>query len=260
MQKTFCSSELTPSQTRAFLDLIKTCQSYEPVRLGFPDDAELFLFPCEQTTVISCLIVCKVQNDLWECYVFTHPNRRKKGLCRDLIGKLCELAPADTELVFLLDHQSPDALTAFSFLEMDLWRTEYQMERRISQKEALTALPFPPAADAFSLSCKKIREDGEEGWEFIVFSCADTPSAPANPVGHCRVLKHGHARFYLYHVEISPDFRRQGLGTWLMETVMQSLPENTGLYLHVSADNTPAVKLYKKTGFHITETLSYYLY
>ena len=184
MQKTFCSSELTPSQTRAFLDLIKTCQSYEPVRLGFPDDAELFLFTCEQTTVISCLIVCKVQNDLWECYVFTHPNRRKKGLCRDLIGKLCELAPADTELVFLLDHQSPDALTAFSFLEMDLWRTEYQMERRISQKEALTALPFPPAADAFSLSCKKIREDSEEGWEFIVFSCADTPSAPANPVGH----------------------------------------------------------------------------
>lgn len=260
MQKTFCSSELTPSQTRAFLDLIKTCQSYEPVRLGFPDDAELFLFTCEQTTVISCLIVCKVQNDLWECYVFTHPNQRKKGLCRDLIGKLCELAPADTELVFLLDHQSPDALTAFSFLEMDLWRTEYQMERRISQKEALTALPFPPAADAFSLSCKKIREDSEEGWEFIVFSCADTPSAPANPVGHCRVLKHGHARFYLYHVEISPDFRRQGLGTWLMETVMQSLPENTGLYLHVSADNTPAVKLYKKTGFHITETLSYYLY
>ena len=141
MQKTFCSSELTPSQTRAFLDLIKTCQSYEPVRLGFPDDAELFLFTCEQTTVISCLIVCKVQNDLWECYVFTHPNRRKKGLCRDLIGKLCELAPADTELVFLLDHQSPDALTAFSFLEMDLWRTEYQMVKTVKKDGSSSFFP-----------------------------------------------------------------------------------------------------------------------
>lgn len=260
MQKTFCQSELTPAQTRSFLDLIKTCQSDEPVRLGFPDDADLFLFTCEQTTVISCLIVCKVQDDLWECYVFTHPNRRKKGLCQNLIDNLCELAPADTELVFLLDHQSPDALAAFSFLEMDLWRTEYQMERRISKKDSLAALPFSPDADAFSLSCKKIREDGEEGWEFMVFSRKDEPSAPANPVGNCRVLTHGHAGFYLYHVEISPDFRRRGLGTRLMEAVMQTLPENAGLYLHVSADNTPAVKLYKKTGFHITETLSYYLY
>lgn len=257
MQKTFCQPELTPAQTSSFRDLIKACQNDEPVRLGFPDDADLFLFTCEQTMLVSCLIVCKVQNDLWECYVFTHPNRRKKGLCHYLIDKLCELAPADTELVFLLDHQSPDALAAFSFLDMDFWRTEYQMERRISKEEALT---FSPASAAFSLSCKKICEDGEEGWEFMVFACTDTPSAPANLVGNCRVLTHGNARFYLYHVEISPDFRRRGLGTWLMEAVMQTLPENTGLYLHVSADNTPAVKLYKKTGFHITETLSYYLY
>ncbi|WP_243134402.1 GNAT family N-acetyltransferase [Enterocloster asparagiformis] len=32
------------------------------------------------------------------------------------------------------------------------------------------------------------------------------------------------------------------------------------LTLQVSGDNLPALRLYKKTGFHITETLSYYLY
>ena len=34
----------------------------------------------------------------------------------------------------------------------------------------------------------------------------------------------------------------------------------SAITLQVSGDNTPAVNLYKKTGFHITETLSYYLY
>ena len=30
--------------------------------------------------------------------------------------------------------------------------------------------------------------------------------------------------------------------------------------LQVSSQNVPALELYKKTGFRITETLSYYLY
>ena len=45
-------------------------------------------------------------------------------------------------------------------------------------------------------------------------------------------------------------------------TVLHSLRNRnaSSLFLHVSGENPAAVNLYKKTGFRITETLSYYLY
>lgn len=249
MKKTYCQTRLTPTQVRAFHDLINTCQACEPLRLGFPDDADNFLFTCEGTMILSCLIVCQVQEDVWECYVFTHPDWRRKGLCRDLIGELCKQTPADTELVFLLDHQSPDALAAFSSLEMEHWRTEYQMEQNID------AASFPPPS--FILTQEEIVEeyDGKKGWLFSALS-----ASPPILLGSCRVLAHRPAEFYLYHVEMVEKYRNQGWGTKLIQAVLQTLPQPSRLFLHVSSDNPAAVNLYKKTGFHITETLSYYLY
>ena len=52
------------------------------------------------------------------------------------------------------------------------------------------------------------------------------------------------------------------LGFLLMSRLIYCLQKTQirRLLLHVSGSNVPAVALYKKTGFGITETLSYYMY
>ena len=53
----------------------------------------------------------------------------------------------------------------------------------------------------------------------------------------------------------------RGYGKAFFFQVLKSLQENTStVTLQVSGNNTVALNLYKKTGFRITETLSYYLY
>ncbi len=66
----------------------------------------------------------------------------------------------------------------------------------------------------------------------------------------------------IHHVEILPDLRGRGLGFLLMSRLIYCLQKTQirRLLLHVSGSNVPAVALYKKTGFGITETLSYYMY
>ena len=66
----------------------------------------------------------------------------------------------------------------------------------------------------------------------------------------------------LFEVEIAEPFRGHGLGQAMIRQLQDLTPAIgiSTLTLQVSGDNLPALRLYKKTGFHITETLSYYLY
>ena len=61
---------------------------------------------------------------------------------------------------------------------------------------------------------------------------------------------------------VRPALRRRGIGSRALSHVLAFLArEGVRLvFLHVSGNNLPAVSLYKKAGFRIAETLSYYLY
>ena len=67
---------------------------------------------------------------------------------------------------------------------------------------------------------------------------------------------------YLYSLYTLPRLRRQGLAyTFFLSLIpILSAAGFEKLRLQVSGSNEPAMKLYKKTGFHITETLSFYVY
>ncbi|MFR5411581.1 MAG: GNAT family N-acetyltransferase [Enterocloster bolteae] len=67
---------------------------------------------------------------------------------------------------------------------------------------------------------------------------------------------------YLYSLETAPALRRRGLASCFLMQLIRCL-EREGIRricLQVSGSNEPALHLYRKTGFRITETLSYYLY
>lgn len=63
--------------------------------------------------------------------------------------------------------------------------------------------------------------------------------------------------FYIAHLAVHPDFRRQGLGNYLIEQA-SILARGMNLYklsLIADLDNEPAQKLYLRSGFEITQTV-----
>ena len=235
-------------------------------------------------TPAACLILCPAGPDLWECYAFTRPDCRGQGLFTRLYGKALQLAQKEgeisgqePELVFLSDGQSPQGQAALEAMGLELWYSEHQMEACIKDLDltgSSTGTTRP-----LRLIRRRFFDQGMESWLYLAFlsPAAGKPARaaqaaapvqasgqkpPANRprcTGTCRLLPYGGGRFYLYHLEIIPDYRGYGLGRSLLHAVLASLPEDTQVILQVSSENTAALSLYKKTGFRITKTLSYYI-
>lgn len=122
----------------------------------------------------------------------------------------------------------------------------------------------------------------------LTFYLADGKAPAAGPAGNCRLIFCGDGVCFC-GFEIAEPLRGRGLGKaalLLTLSLLESrkgadgaqrngdsgrdsgfcgllplcLPQAGRMFLHVSGDNQAAVSLYKKTGFRISETLSYYLY
>ncbi len=261
------ASSLPHTLKKSLSLLVADCQRAEPITLSLPEDADDFLIQFDESAASSLLspapvplafiAVCKVSPNLWECYGFTHPSRRRQGLFSTLLGELCSLAQQaeesskeEIQLAFLSDQKSSNGLAAGNALEMEYWYSEYWMELSLNQwNGSMAALKRE-----FSLEKAWIQEESIAYWDFQAYS------AERAQIGTLRLLPYDHSRFYLYHVEVFPAFRKKGWGYALLQAVLRQLPPDGILFLQVSSDNPPALALYKKTGFRITETLSYYLY
>jgi len=67
---------------------------------------------------------------------------------------------------------------------------------------------------------------------------------------------------HVISIAVLPAHQRQGIGYALMREAMQNMAlyKAKECYLEVRASNTPAVKLYKKMGFHIIRRIrGYYI-
>lgn len=258
---------LPPARKQQLDRLAECCRKNEPISLHIPEDAANYLFTCnDEDLPISCIAVCEVQEDLWECYAFTHPDYRRKGLFFRLLKAVCQMAEeresalaSFVDLVFLTDEKSPSALAAIKALSMNFWYSEYQM----SWEKSASFFNLPN--QDVVLNKKIIREDEEEIWIYLAFSAfksSETGSicqTGSSFLGSCRILPYDDSRFYLYHLEIKKEQRGKGWGGKLLNAVLGELPQNSSVTLQVSSDNVPAVNLYKKTGFQIREILSYFL-
>lgn len=235
-------------------------------------------------TPAACLILCPAGPDLWECYAFTRPDCRRQGLFTQLYQKALQLAETkgeasgqEPELVFLSDGQSAQGQAALAAMGLELWYSEYQMEACIKDLDLTGS--GTGTARPLRLIRRRFFDQDMESWLYLAFlspsagkpagaaqaaapaqaSGQKTPANLPRCAGTCRLLPYGGGRFYLYHLEIIPDYRGYGLGRSLLHAVLASLPEDTQVILQVSSENTAALSLYKKTGFRITKTLSYYI-
>lgn len=257
------------SQQEELHALLSACREKEPLSLSIPEDGNGFFLaykkagqPEGRPLLVSCGAFCTVSADLWECYGLTRPEYRRRGLFGRLLEEICRMAQEQEEqtgteinLAFLSDGNSADGLAAFRALNMEYWYSEYRMEGEVP------LIHSSASQEAGSLFLKQFPgQEDDEDMVFYAYPAADAGLREDQVIGACRLLSLGPSCFCLHHVKINPDFRGKGWGGKLMDALSGLLPPGSRIILQVSSLNRPAMALYKKTGFRITETLSYYLY
>ncbi len=277
--------------------LLADCRRAEGIHLSFPyDDLSSVHLLWENDSSAAGRALSAVlgliipQNEDFdepaECFAFTHPSRRRQGLFTALLDAV-EEEIEDYELLFAVDHTSPGALHTLESLGAEEASTEYLMEYNLAETAAAPAL-FSQSSRLFCLETEEIpgtiRYDfflrgsvSPETTDEAAFSPtisaepalsaavpaepAFSATGPAEPAALCRTMNFG-SRACFYDFVVEERLRGAGLGREAFLLVLDSLRKKhcSGVFLHVTADNLSAVSLYKKTGFRISETLSYYLY
>lgn len=254
------TNRLTVHQEKEIRFLVDECRSLHPIKISFPfEDGSLFFLAyeeCAAAPVLVCALALIMPetddfDETAECLAFTHPSFRNKGY----FSAVFEEAEAEFEEMNLLipvDGQDPAAVPVLESLGAEYDSCEYRMELALSR-------PFPNDAVALPgrrLVCRS--ENGPDSSVSYSFSLAEDES---HPVAFCRTASFG-GNVCLYSFLVEEKFRGRGLGEEALLCVIEILRSrgDSVLFLHVSGDNDAAIGLYKKTGFRITETLSYYLY
>ena len=212
---------------------------------AFPiDDADLFAVFEVDGVIRSAAAFLREGEDVYECYAFTAPDYRNQGLFTELLGLAIDELPEDTEFLFYTNGTAPDTMAAIDALEAELVLEEHMMELDLkpwtTDYKANSEIPF-------TMTLTTVDEAQTRRYE--------------NPYGSVNISVFS-TYYYLYGFEIHEEYRGQGHGKCLLTQVLHDLAvyNPLPLRLQVSGDNLPAVSLYKKTGFQITETLFGYLY
>lgn len=250
------TSHLTTDQQQALLSLVRLCQKHDSLSLSYPIDSEdgvsvHYLLSDSSSHLLSALALLSLDDTTYECVAFTHPAHRQKGYFSRLLALALESCQ-ECDLLFPVSGSCPDTLAALKALGAELSHQELRMERELS-----VSLPCTPSTQhhAKLLAPESVFSENAI-WKLSFSSSADV-------IGSCLTSPVSPGVLCLHQVEIADRLRGQGFGLMLLCQLLTRLQQENGLkrlLLHVSADNLPAVSLYKKTGFRITETLSYYWY
>lgn len=253
------TKNLSPSQKISLLSLSAACQKHDRIHLSCPvNEGENFFLLYDNQNLISALTLFFPENDLCECSAFTQPEHRRRGHFSQLfdaalreIQRYEEELSLDVELCFPVDTGCPDTKAVLQALEAEFWYCEHLMSLSLNEMSNFHRSPF----DNFIAMSRQ----SEHEYHFLL---ADSDAQnPAVLVGRCH-LAIQNSSAYLYGFEITERLRKQGYGEACLWKQLSVLTHSgiRRITLQVSGENAPALALYKKAGFQITETLSYYLY
>lgn len=217
----------------------------QSINADFPtEDADLFALYEIEGIIRSAAAFLLEGEDLYECYAFTEPGFRHQGLFTRLLDLAIDELPEDSEFIFYTNKKSPDTMASLDALGAEPVLEEHMME----------------------LDLKAWKPDSSKSSAYTVTLTTETID---DTLTRLYSSTHGSVKisvfsshYYLYGLEIFEEYRGQGYGNTLLLQVISDLVSwnPLPLRLQVSGENIPAVSLYKKTGFQITETLSGYLY
>ena len=244
------TNSLTQNQQLEIAELTTFCRHHDGIDLSYPseeDDLTHFLAYLPDGHLAACLALIPYEDDLMECSAFTHPDDRQQGCFTRLLEEALSRHP-DTDLLFAVSEKCPDTLKTLEALDAEKDSEEHIMECSLSSYPHSTAGNGLRNHHPFSIT----RTSGTE----YALSCSGVLCGFASAESVCADT------VCLHHVEIVPEYRNRGYGTAFLLLLLPALSKEgfQKAVLQVSGDNAAAIALYKKTGFSVTKTLSYYFY
>lgn len=229
--------------------LLGACHKKDADSLSFPfEEDALYVLVSGENGLVTAAAFLSEGDNLYECAAFTHPAFRKRGFFLKVLEKGLSLLPPEAELLFYAGKNNTDTRKTLDALGAELISEEHMMELSMEEGAFLSAMgkesgirPLTPVRDCFV-----------DGARTLFFS---------NAYGSVKISVFD-SHYYLYGFEIQKTCRNQGHGTRLLLEVLSFLSglKRMPVFLQVSGDNLPALALYEKTGFRISETLSCFLY
>lgn len=264
---------LTREQEAAVSWLVTLCQEHDDIKLSYPcmpgeAESHYLCWGSLPGQLLAVLAVVPCGEMLAECISFTHPSYRKRGYFSQLLERMLE-DQEETDILFPVSGTCADTMAALEALGAEPYMREYRMEKKLGRMADCPGMGCGnevcreteackgQEASAFLRIVEKPEEDILKADYYIKNDTAGETSA-----GSLQLTSVSDAALCLHHVEILPEYRGRGLGTRMLQCLFDELEKRgiTKLILQVSGDNLPAMALYRKTGFRITETLSYYWY
>ncbi|MCI8660616.1 MAG: GNAT family N-acetyltransferase [Lachnospiraceae bacterium] len=252
---------LSDTLQKSVLRLTEYCCAHDSISLSYPllpeDGAsDHYLISDDQGFVLCALALVPLDSSFVECQAFTHPLHRRKGYFSRLLS-LALQTMEECDLLFPVSESCLDTMAVLRTIGGELAYKEHMMEQILPKA-------LPPKEDSDTIHSFLVPPDNifipDALWTF--FSSGTNKDLKNTPAGSCYTSLASPTCLCLHHVEIDPCLRGQGLGTRMILLLLSHLNQAgiRRVILQVSGDNPAAISLYKKTGFHITETLSYYLY
>lgn len=251
MTSVITETALTPAFRLGLRALSDACQAQNSSSPDSFEDGDVFFFLEEtgqdgQPFFSSALVLYSIEEDLFECAALTRPDLRREGRFSRLLEAAADYAP-EAEFSFPVPDNSPEKKAVMEAIGAELWYQEHLME----WTPGLSALPDRQTALSFS-----------QTGDAISVTASSDPEHPDAVTASCLLTLTSGSACCLHRVLVPEPLRGQGYGSLLLSTLLGELSRKgiKKAVLQVSGDNAPALALYRKTGFRITETLSYYLY
>lgn len=244
--------------------ITEECSQADGVSYSCPLDADGYWLAYEEPdgkradkNLLAFLAVYQAGDDSWECCAFTRPFARKRRCFSNILRQACKKGqiPGEDPLCFLIDKNWSLSQTVLEHIGAEKTDEEWMMERSLTDLN-LQESPFTSLSPELSFQFSTDSLFPETDTLVSAFS-----PGIASPIGSCQLLFQ-ETFVYLHHFVIVPSLRGKGLGTVFLTGLLPLLKAKgiKAISLQVAKSNVPAVSLYQKTGFHVTETLFSYCY
>lgn len=276
---------LTPVQINGLKELIAICDNYEPYyNCGYTH----FLYYIDASLIGFLSFIPDETNDYMPAYsinnnngnsgsepllycevtALVHPEYRHNGIFNELITYAKNTFPSYTFYSTIPDYMSD------VYPQNDIYFSEYLMKMSyddyIDFKNIASSDNNISSCENYNNPCKNPYSNCLTSLEFY-FSDDDSNylayiSDCDEPVSVCN-LDYEPSFTNIYGVFTEPEYRNMKIAYRMLESLMYeyfndkelSNDHKNPLILNVRSTNIPAVHLYKKCGFKISQSVSYYL-